>query len=784
MKKSGRCDWLAPGATMASARCSVRTLAGLGSAVSARRPRLLARDSRVLVARGEREVLVFGRQESALLSVEAVLQFDSAVTLLLPAAGRHQFYVLCENAGIHRVTLPPGPSPDPVLLPVPPEAAVLRDEGICCFVVVEEAVAEETLATLSLRGASWVLSLYKRAEKLFESSVLVVPPQGDRAELGSPVMCVVHPSDGAAPGRTDPPGHLYLEPVLYRLLFGVDAALLRCPAVLCGLPDGRLLCLPLCGLRSSEQKVRPSVLHSLEQPLVLLGTSGGPQGLVAVGQQGRVLLVTTRDSDSEGKVEDFRELDVRGPVACACLDGSRLYYSTAADLVTLQLTPGQVPVSLNVSRVTALSLTWNPAEGGAVVELLALSLTGQLQKVTLPQGSEARSSARLPSTLAGQRVKDLLAAIGDVWVRASSLKSSVKDRKEVLRLLNQVLNVSSLLLSPRKAGEAARPITCHGVTSWSSVLQEDALMLRCTLENHSPHVLEPGWSLSVQVQSVSRSAAVTHSFVLQKLEPGRRTGVDVPLGTACDLTLPLQVHTSLMFSMGAVWGSSEENPQLSCVGLPLNTLVVDWLDGLRLDRPSSPAGSSDFLVQRFLRSRGVTSGERGQEPGPGSYRAALKVSRELLASRLKGPGRGGLGAAVLTWLLGQPVPARVSAHCPSGHCVQLAANEVAPSDCSQDAVMAAVELQVESSSMAAVCGLHHAILRRVQDLLSGVSVEREASAAPRAESLRRVLRRVEALGDALQQARVPVALGGGTRTSSERLLQVYQQLREEPLLVM
>uniref|UniRef100_A0AAY4CNP8 FA core complex associated protein 100 n=1 Tax=Denticeps clupeoides TaxID=299321 RepID=A0AAY4CNP8_9TELE len=747
---------------MASARCSVRTLAGLGSAVSARRPRLLARDSRVLVARGEREVLVFGRQESA------VLQFDSAVTLLLPAAGRHQFYVLCENAGIHRVTLPPGPSPDPVLLPVPPEAAVLRDEGICCFVVVEEAVAEETLATLSLRGGSWVLSLYKRAEKLFESSVLVVPPQGDRAELGSPVMCVVHPSDGAAPGRTDPPGHLYLEPVLYRLLFGVDAALLRCPAVLCGLPDGRLLCLPLCGLRSSEQKVRPSVLHSLEQPLVLLGTSGGPQGLVAVGQQGRVLLVTTRDSDSEGKVEDFRELDVRGPVACACLDGSRLYYSTAADLVTLQLTPGQVQPAAFL-----LICAVCPA-GGAVVELLALSLTGQLQKVTLPQGSEARSSARLPSTLAAQRVKDLLAAIGDVWVRASSLKSSVKDRKEVLRLLNQVLNVSSLLLSPRKAGEAARPITCHGVTSWSSVLQEDALMLRCTLQNHSPHVLEPGWSLSVQVQSVSRSAAVTHSFVLQKLEPGRRTDVDVPLGTACDLTLPLQVHTSLMFSMGAVWGSSEENPQLSCVGLPLNTLAVDWLDGLRLDRPSSPAGSSDFLVQRFLRSRGVTSGERGQEPGPGSYRAALKVSRELLASRLKGPGRGGLGAAVLTWLLGQPVPARVSAHCPSGNCVQLAANEVTDHHVKFHDVfiyflLSPLFLQVESSSMAAVCGLHHAILRRVQ-----VHTHMHT----------RTYTHAHALGDALQQARVPVALGGGTRTSSERLLQVYQQLREEPLLVM
>lgn len=28
--------------------------------------------------------------------------------------------------------------------------------------------------------------------------------------------------------------------------------------------------------------------------------------------------------------------------------------------------------------------------------------------------------------------------------------------------------------------------------------------------------------------------------------------------------------------------------------------------------------------------------------------------------------------------------------------------------------LAAVEVQVESSSMAAVCGLHHAVLRRVQ----------------------------------------------------------------------
>lgn len=51
---------------------------------------------------------------------------------------------------------------------------------------------------------------------------------------------------------------------------------------------------------------------------------------------------------------------------------------------------------------------------------MGISLSGRLLRVNLPQASAKGNVPRLPPSLAGQRVKDLLASIGNIWERSVS----------------------------------------------------------------------------------------------------------------------------------------------------------------------------------------------------------------------------------------------------------------------------------------------------------------------------------------------------------------------------
>jgi len=51
---------------------------------------------------------------------------------------------------------------------------------------------------------------------------------------------------------------------------------------------------------------------------------------------------------------------------------------------------------------------------------MGISLSGRLLRVNLPQASEKGNVPRLSPSLAGQRVKDLLASIGNIWERSVS----------------------------------------------------------------------------------------------------------------------------------------------------------------------------------------------------------------------------------------------------------------------------------------------------------------------------------------------------------------------------
>jgi len=320
------------------------------------------------------------------------------------------------NVTFHLCRAPSSPadaSSSPAEVKMSPEFLAVPEEGVLSLLLVGSV-----LLTLSQRDASWILTLYRSSNYEMLRSLSLPLVSGDTAgKTGMrrrPLLICVHSSAVAAP--PSPPstpevsgvggdGHLCLEPVLFKLLFGIDAALAKSPVVLCGLPDGCLCFLPL-----RPPAPRLKVLHSLEQPVAFIGVSGGATDagpgharcLVAVGERGRVVLIKS-EKGGGGNRTVFIEGCVQGPVMCGCVDATRLYYSTGSDLLALDLSEvsserdghgGDVetsgvaaalrsPASLNVCRVVALAEPTRNTAGKRAERRGAVSLQVDQQAVIL-----------------------------------------------------------------------------------------------------------------------------------------------------------------------------------------------------------------------------------------------------------------------------------------------------------------------------------------------------------------------------------------------------------------
>lgn len=275
----------------------------------------------------------------------------------------------------------------PAELKISSKFLIVHEKGVLSLLL-----AGSTLLTLSLRDTTWTLTLYRSSKQSACSSYetitsfslplasAVLHTDGTTWKRRKPVLICIHSSDAAPPSASTSPSeltlsssHFHLQPVLFKLLFGLDATLAKSPVVLCGLPDGCLYYLPL---RLPASRLR--VLHSLEQPVVFVGTCSaeetGAHGLVAVGEMGRMVLIRAKRAgpDKEECSPGFIESCVPGPVLCGCTHKNSLYYSTGSDLLRLDLSVGslskedqekdgeesrqadsflQTPVSLNVCRV-------------------------------------------------------------------------------------------------------------------------------------------------------------------------------------------------------------------------------------------------------------------------------------------------------------------------------------------------------------------------------------------------------------------------------------------------
>uniref|UniRef100_A0A1A7YDW8 Chromosome 17 open reading frame 70 n=1 Tax=Iconisemion striatum TaxID=60296 RepID=A0A1A7YDW8_9TELE len=830
-------------------RSAVETWAEFGFLGKSGSPKVtFGSETNVFISTGGNEVYVFSTDER---KVKAVLQFPDCVTDLVESdapllfvACRRGVYCFNLQLLLHRHRSSSGAaSSSPAEVNISSEFLVAGADGVSSLLLVGSV-----LLTLSQGGTSWLLTLYKRPEQTLPSfcevigsfCIPLISPvvQGDAGHTTKSVLNCVYYDDGTAslssPGGPDTRySHVCLEPLLFKHLFGVEAALAKSPVILCGLPDGRLCFLPL---RLPGSRLR--VLHSLEQPVVFVGASvvmetdpRHARCLVVVGEQGRMVLIRMDKADPERGdiVAGFTEVCVSGPVECGCVDHSCLYYSTGSDLLMLDLSERsagredkerneegdlQSPTSLNVCRVIALNEPTRSAAGD--VQLLGLSIRGQLQSFRLPVRRQDVGASKPPASQVSPSVKDLLSAIGDVCERASVLKTVIKSKNQTLRQLNQVVNISFLLTAHGKSREHL-PIRCRSRVSWSRSLQKDCLNLTCVLENTSGYVLERGWTLSITIRPLScpgeETSSVNFSFPFHSLCSGETLEVSLPAAAAADMVFPLTVNCSLIFSLSSFLAEEDlvSFPELqnSCFSLPLNTLTVDWLHALQVIRPKGTVplqSSSTDTLQAFLSSRQVRCSRGGGTSNPEEYSVCVCVASEFLRTTLMlknciqqpESASPNLCSTLLDWLLlgdhegvqtgrqGEKMDSNsqvLHARAPRGSTVKITAKEVSVEEeiSGRDGgCRVFMEVQIESSSVTAVCGLHHAVLHRMQTLLKKTPDEAASSTQVQSSGLRRALQRAEVL-----HTRISEALSGGLSSGQTNpfLLSVYQELRENPLLI-
>ncbi|XP_003786111.1 Fanconi anemia core complex-associated protein 100 [Otolemur garnettii] len=568
--------------------------------------------------------------------------------------------------------------------------------------------------------------------------------------------------------------------------------------------------------------------------------------LVALGHHGRTLAIKASWDKSGILVPELREYCLPGPVLCAACGGdSHLYHSTPSDLCMVDLAPGSTPLdptkpdgspgglppllcpaSLSVCSVLSLFVSRTP-EGGT--ELLALSAKGRLMICSLDLNSEV-PGPRMTRASTGQKIKELLSGIGNVSERVSFLKRAVDQRNKALTSLNEAMNVSCALLSSR---EGPKPISCTTTTAWSRLQLQDMLTVTCLLENNSTFSLGRGWALCIEVLTSSSAldldsagSAITYTIPMDQLSPGSRREVTLPLGPGENGTfdLPATVSCTLFYSLREVVGGAlapsdsfedpfldEEPPDFlpeqEGVCLPLSRHTVDLLQTLRFPGLAPSCTQASALlnptdpVDTFL----AACREPGsQVAGPSSLRAAylppsvacIRVSAELLRAALEDSCSGvPLCCATLQWLLAENaavdvVRARalssIQGMAPDGADVQLIVREVAVTDMCLAGPIQALEIQVESSSLADMCRVHHAVIRRMQTMVKQQAARGSSPPDLRIQYLREIhtnhetlLREVQALRDRLCTEDETSACA-----TAQRLLQVYRQLRNPSLILL
>ncbi|KAF7236877.1 hypothetical protein EYD10_16375 [Varanus komodoensis] len=853
--------------------------------LAAGKPRVLCHENRIYLSNGTEYVYVYD-QEGRLM--KAIYRFPDQVWHVELLPFHKQLYILCAGVGIYCVSLDyqsrlvkqtDGEENDcfSSVFPMGSDACTFPDATLCTFTLLSDV-----LVTLSQVQGKWCMNLHalpgpedwEDAPRQPVSHVDITTSTSNDGDLSLahflPVLCCASsPRASEHKEGLRHSGGFVLEEPLFSLLFGVDAAMLDSPMILCGFPDGQLCSVPLKALSSpgngSCDDSPVKILHHLEEPVVFIGAlrtaRGSPDSeelpafgdvgcdcVVALGHYGKMVAIKAAQGE-EIKVPELREYYLQGPVLCAaCSGGSRMYYSTHSDIYVVDLdsnTPeaekvadsagtlpsALSPASLSICSVVALSLSSRESEGES--ELLALSAKGRLMTCGLCSPDDTQP-VRMNPDKAGQRIKELLSGIGHVSERVSSLKRAVDQKNQALTCLNQVMNVSAALLSSQNG---QKPITCAITAHWSHILVQDTLTVCCVLENSSECSLERGWTFCVQLfasccdceEDSSDSAITTYTFPIDQLLPGNKTEVTLPLGPTegSKLELPFTVSCSLYYSLREILGTvsessellddlfSDDSPGLSPdregICLPLREVTIDLLQCLRLEDASGvpdTAPPADAMaapgdpLETFLQLSQVQSDlekiEGSDELVPRAMNAlgegylapsvaSIKVSSELLRTALKDLcADASLCCAVLRWLLAENAEAEGlrSQAVTAARGLAPDGGRVTVSDPNPAAPIQAVEIVVQSSLLANLCQLHHAVVRRIQALVLEQAVQDSSPPEIRVQYLHQIQANHEMLLKEAQSLRDRLCLGNDSDATVEKLLHVYQELRNPSLIVL
>ncbi|CAN0226737.1 Fanconi anemia core complex-associated protein 100 [Lampetra fluviatilis] len=527
-----------------------------------------------------------------------------------------------------------------------------------------------------------------------------------------PVLVSVGTTSRSVSAAPATPSSIQLQPALFQLLLGVDAAMLALSALLCGLPDGRLYAIPTPGPGNATSssiseprplRARPILLHDLQQPVVLVASAlvprvdgaasrEGHNCLVVVGAEGEVVMVTRDDEPSGAGAPFVRELHVPGPVLAACCHGAQLFYSSPRGVFSVHLAAtamkdeeedvsGGAPPSVKLYDCCALALCCVPRHGdGAEGRAVAVTAQWRLVSFDLPSGSTGKTSRRTPASRPGHTARDLLSAISGISDRVRLVSEALRRQDSDLRWLHLCSDVCRRLsarlgTTGQLRGNQDRPVELRVSTLWTQSLSEERPGLRCELIAGARGGLRGPWTLCVEVSGAVRRlpaagrgpaldrACAAHSFPVEVLSPGGRVEVAVPL--SCDGTpfelLPVPVVVRC-FLHGGLPGSSRRQPSECDSGRTAGSaqesrspsgvtllIGVTVVDALSCLRPA-PHGE--------LRGGEAPAGSAGEGNGRGAAPTILAVRvAEATANRILGPAASGDPAgpcrALLAWLLSE-----------------------------------------------------------------------------------------------------------------------------------
>ncbi|XP_052614851.1 Fanconi anemia core complex-associated protein 100 isoform X2 [Peromyscus californicus insignis] len=761
---------------MAGASSRVHYLSDFGCPLGGRaggQPRVLRHEAEIFLSTGREFVYVYD-QEGGMLT--AVYQFPDQVWHLQLLAIRRALYVLCARTGIYCLSLDSQnrsviqacedkedeAHPCPVTH-VDPDACVLPDAALCAFTVLDDM-----LVTLVQGPTQWKMQLFERpcpgeepqpGGQVGEVELSTCTPPGGvpgkpAAPCFLPVLCCVFPPGSRAPhGHPQGCGCFVLEEALFGLLFGADASLLQSPVILCGLPDGQLCCVVLktlvpCGLAPSDPKVLVKILHHLEEPVVFIGAlRAEPHAeeearellleenvhsdcLVALGHQGRTLAIKASWSESGNLVPELREYCLPGPVLCAaCGRDGHMYHSTPSNLCVVDLTRRDAP--------------WNPEK---------------------PDGAVGG----LPSTLCPASLNICSAVTLYVSSRASTGSTELLALSSKGRLITCSLDLNSEVRVPAKMAMANAGQKIKELLLDIGDVSERVSFLKKAVDQRNKAITSLNEAMNVSCALLSSQEGVRPISCTITLSWSRLELRDMLMAT-CTL------ENSSSFSLDQGWTLCIQAP---CVPGPACEPVETFLKTCQAPG-SEPTGAASLRAKYLPPST-----------------ASIRVSAALLRTALEG-GHSGfhLCSATLQWLLAENAAvdvvraqtlSSIQGIAPDGTDVNLIVHEVAVTDLSPAGPIQAVEIQVESSSLANMCRAHHAIIRRIQTMVTEQAAQGSSPPDLRIQYLHQIhanhqelLREVQTLRDQLcTEDEV------SSYSTAQKLLQVYKQLRNPSLVLL